>query len=121
MKMVSAMKLARIAKILGAHKQFRHQRLIGNSDENHQGIITPVGFLPVYVGEEKERFVIPTAFLAHPLFKMLLEKAYMEYGFDQRSGLSLPCTVSIFQQVVSAVKCHHGQFDLENLVQELEN
>lgn len=119
--MVSTMRLARIAKILGAHKQFRHQRLIGNSHEHHQGIITPVGFLPVYVGEEKERFVIPTAFLAHPLFKMLLEKAYMEYGFDQTSGLSLPCTVSIFQQVVSAVKCHHGQFDLENLVQELEN
>ncbi|KAJ0976710.1 hypothetical protein J5N97_012184 [Dioscorea zingiberensis] len=121
MKMVSAMKLARIAKIVGPRKQFGHQRLISCSDEHHRPIVTPVGFLPVYVGEERERFVIPMAFLTHPLFKMLLEKAYMEYGFDQTNGLSLPCTVPIFQQVVSAVKCHHGQFDLEKLVQELVN
>ncbi|KAJ8639870.1 hypothetical protein MRB53_016564 [Persea americana] len=79
----------------------------------------PTGFFAMYVGEEDhQRFVIPMDFLSHHLFKMLLEKAYNEYGFDQRNGLVVPCTVSLFQEVLSAVECSHGQFDIEKLVDE---
>ncbi|KAL7251420.1 hypothetical protein ACSBR1_013288 [Camellia fascicularis] len=45
---------------------------------------TPTGHFAVYVGKERRRFVVPTGFLSHPLFKMLLEKAYDEFGFEQR-------------------------------------
>ncbi|XP_059643228.1 auxin-induced protein 15A [Cornus florida] len=79
---------------------------------------TPTGFLAIYVGEERQRFVVPTGYLSHPLFKMLLEKAYNEFGFEQRNGLVVPCNVSTFQEVVSAVECSQGKFDFGNLVEE---
>lgn len=79
---------------------------------------TPTGFVAVYVGEERQRFVVPTAYLSHPLFKMLLEKAYNEFGFKQMNGLVVPCSVAAFQEVVSAVECCNGNFDFGNLVEE---
>ncbi|XP_020581379.1 auxin-induced protein 6B-like [Phalaenopsis equestris] len=78
----------------------------------------PAGHFPVYVGEERERFVIPTAFLSHPLFSALLEKAYQEYGFKQVNGLRLPCNVSVFMHVVSAVEKSGGQLDVEKITGE---
>ncbi|XP_028105041.1 auxin-responsive protein SAUR50-like, partial [Camellia sinensis] len=65
---------------------------------------TPIGHFAVYVGKERRRFVVPTGFLFHPPFKMLLEKAYDEFGFEQRDGLVVPCSVAAFQEVVSAVR-----------------
>ncbi|KAK4772920.1 hypothetical protein SAY87_027939 [Trapa incisa] len=79
---------------------------------------TPVGFFAVYVGEEHKRFVVPTGFLSHPLLKMLLEKAYDEFGFEQKNGLVVPCSVSTFQEVLDAIKCCRGRFDFGNLVGE---
>ncbi|KAK1263982.1 hypothetical protein QJS04_geneDACA008525 [Acorus gramineus] len=85
-------------------------RLIGD------GRRTPVGYLPLYVGEEQRRFVVPTSFLSHPLFRILFEMAYSEYGFDQESGLSVPCDVSVFEEVVGAIEGGRGRFDLRKLV-----
>ncbi|KAJ8422624.1 hypothetical protein Cgig2_026201 [Carnegiea gigantea] len=68
----------------------------------------PVGFFAVYVGEERQRFIVPMRFLSHPLFKILLEKAQDEFGFEQKSGLLIPCSVSTFQEVVNAVESNHG-------------
>ncbi|KAK1311401.1 hypothetical protein QJS10_CPA08g01450 [Acorus calamus] len=65
---------------------------------------TPVGCLPLYVGEEQRRFVVPTNFLSHPLFRIMFEMAYLEYGFDQESGLLIPCDVSVFEEVVGAIE-----------------
>lgn len=90
--------------------------LIGNNSEERP--VTPIGCFAVYGGEEAKRFVVPLRFLSHPLFKMLLEKAQEEYGFEQRRGLVIPCRVCIFQEVVRAVDCFHGQFDFEKLVLE---
>ncbi|PKU65419.1 Auxin-induced protein 6B [Dendrobium catenatum] len=112
-------KLAKKAVWLGGLKslcQKPRRRLLGyqklqfSSPER-----SPAGYFPVYVGEERERFVIPTRFLSHPLFSMLLEKAYQEYGFRQSNGLMLPCNVSVFMHVVSAVEKYHGQFDFEKI------
>lgn len=89
--------------------------LIGNSEKRPA---TPIGCLAVYVGEEAKRFVVPLRFLSHPLFKVLLEKAKEEYGFEQRRGLVIPCSVWIFQEVVRVVDCCHGQFDFEKLALE---
>ncbi|KAJ0087652.1 hypothetical protein Patl1_32548 [Pistacia atlantica] len=80
---------------------------------------TPTGFFAVYVGEERERFVVPTGYLSHPLFKMLLEKSYNEFGFEQSSGLVVPCSVSAFQEIVNAVECSNRRFEFGKLVEEL--
>ncbi|PON82868.1 Small auxin-up RNA [Trema orientale] len=126
-KIVSFKKLAKKVKVIGASErdppasQYHESLLREFEEEDEDGsqtTKTPTGFLAVYVGEERQRFVVPTTFLSHPLFKMLLEKAYDEFGFQQRNGLVVPCSVSAFREVVSAVECSNGKFDFGNLVEE---
>ncbi|KAK1319650.1 hypothetical protein QJS10_CPB04g00173 [Acorus calamus] len=64
----------------------------------------PEGCCTVYVGPEKERFVIKTRYLNHPLFKMLLDEAEMVYGFAVDGPLELPCEVELFRGVVWEVE-----------------
>ncbi|KAL3617577.1 hypothetical protein CASFOL_037898 [Castilleja foliolosa] len=61
---------------------------------------TPNGCFSVYVGPEKQRFVIKTEWANHPLFKMLLEDAELEYGFKNEGPLLLPCDVDLFHKVL---------------------
>ncbi|KAE8666164.1 protein argonaute MEL1-like [Hibiscus syriacus] len=65
------------------------------------------------------RFVVPTSYLSHPLFKMLLEKSYNEYGFEQRDKLVVPCSIATFREVVNAVECCMGSLILENWLRSL--
>ncbi|KAI7734064.1 hypothetical protein M8C21_014612 [Ambrosia artemisiifolia] len=81
-------------------------------------VATPRGFLAVYVGEERQRFVVPTSCLSHPLFKILLAKACEEFGYEQKNGLAVPCSVEAFQEVVTVMKCCRGMFDFRHLFQE---
>ncbi|KAJ1394523.1 Small auxin-up RNA [Sesbania bispinosa] len=121
-KMVSIKKLAKKVKVVGgvdpdpnpAHyecllkvKEFEEEYPIKTKK------IPPTGCFALYVGEERQRYVIPTHYLSHPLFKMLLEKAYNEFGFEQRNALVVPCSVSTFQEVVNAIKCNNSKFDME--------
>ncbi|KAI4318821.1 hypothetical protein MLD38_032486 [Melastoma candidum] len=79
---------------------------------------TPAGFFPLYVGEDRRRFVVPTEFLSHPLFRMLLEKAQEEFGFEQRRGLVVPCSVAAFQEALNAVRGCYTKFCFGELVEE---
>ncbi|GMI96674.1 SMALL AUXIN UPREGULATED RNA 45 [Hibiscus trionum] len=79
---------------------------------------TPSGSFAIYVGEDKQRFVVPTSYLCHPLFKMLLDKSYNEDGFEQRDKLVVPCSVATFREVVNAVECCNGKFDFGKLFEE---
>ncbi|PRQ43993.1 putative small auxin-up RNA [Rosa chinensis] len=120
-KMVSFKNLAKKVKAVGAtgREPSHYECLLRDSEQGGSPPTKPpTGFLAVYVGEERQRFVVPTSFLSHPLFKMLLEKAYNEFGFQQRNGLVVPCSVSAFEEVVSAMECSHGQFDFGELVEE---
>lgn len=60
----------------------------------------PEGYLAVYVGEERRRFVICTQWLNHRLFKALLDKSEQEYGFRHKGGLTLACEVVLFEHLV---------------------
>ncbi|XP_022998729.1 auxin-responsive protein SAUR71-like [Cucurbita maxima] len=60
----------------------------------------PKGYLAVYVGPELRRFIIPTSYLSHLVFKVLLEKAEEEYGFDHSGGLTLPCEIETFKYLL---------------------
>lgn len=118
-KMVSFKKLAKKVRVVGGvdsdHDPAHHECLLKGYEEEEEECATktpPTGFFALYVGEEHQRYVVPTRYLSHPLFKMLLEKAYNEFGFSQRNGLVVPCSVSTFQEVVNAIECNNGKFDL---------
>jgi SAUR family protein len=62
------------------------------------------GCFSVYVGPEKQRFVIKTKFVNHPLFRILLEEAESEYGFISDGPLVLPCKADLFCKVLLAME-----------------
>ncbi|KAL2326742.1 hypothetical protein Fmac_020169 [Flemingia macrophylla] len=64
----------------------------------------PKGYLAVYVGSELRRFIIPTSYLSHHLFKVLLEKAEEEFGFDHDGGLTLPCEIETFKYLLKCIE-----------------
>ncbi|KAL3503740.1 hypothetical protein ACH5RR_038189 [Cinchona calisaya] len=73
----------------------------------------PEGHLPVYVGEEMERFVVSAELLNHPIFVTLLNKSAQEYGYGyhHQGVLRIPCRVSVFERLLEALRldaaAHH--------------
>ncbi|CAI8602436.1 unnamed protein product [Vicia faba] len=116
-KMVSLKKLAKKVKPSSSGGETNndpphHECLLKGYEEEFCTSTTPTGYFAIYVGDEHQRFVVPTSYLSHPLFKMLLEKSYNEFGFQQRNGLVVPCSVDAFQEVVNAIECNNGKFHL---------
>ncbi|XP_016465095.2 uncharacterized protein LOC107787979 [Nicotiana tabacum] len=74
------------------------------STTNIKSKVAPEGCFWVYVGPEKERFVIKTKYANHPMFKMLLEDAEKEYGYNYSQGpILLPCDVDHFYKVLAEI------------------
>ncbi|GAA0160455.1 hypothetical protein LIER_39045 [Lithospermum erythrorhizon] len=73
----------------------------------------PEGCFSVYVGPEKQRFVIKTEYVNHPLFKMLLEEAESEYGYNCGGPLVLPCEVSFFVKVLAEMDSKEENDELQ--------
>ncbi|MQM14256.1 hypothetical protein Taro_047186 [Colocasia esculenta] len=80
------------------------------ADEGSSSRPVPPGFLAVYVGEERRRFVIPTRFLNYPVFAALLKQAEEEFGFSAGGGLALPCDVEFFRRVVELLDVDEGRY-----------
>lgn len=57
----------------------------------------PAGCLPVYVGQERRRFVIPTTHLSNNIFRALLAKSEEEYGLRCDGGLQIACAPDVFE------------------------
>ena len=68
----------------------------------------PKGFLAVHVGEEMKRFVIPTNYLSHQAFSVLLKEAEEEFGFQQEGILRIPCEVAVFENILKAVEARNS-------------
>lgn len=64
----------------------------------------PEGHIPVYVGDEMERFIVSAELLNHPIFINLLNKSAQEYGYEQQGVLRIPCHVIVFEQVLEALR-----------------
>ncbi|XP_076948992.1 auxin-responsive protein SAUR71-like [Bidens hawaiensis] len=64
----------------------------------------PEGHLPVYVGDEMERFIVSAELLNHPIFISLLNKSAQEYGYEQKGVLRIPCHVLVFERVLEAMR-----------------
>ncbi|PWA48321.1 small auxin-up RNA [Artemisia annua] len=79
----------------------------------------PEGYLPVYVGDEMERFVVSADLLNHPVFINLLNKSAQEYGYQQKGVLRIPCHVLVFQRVLDALRLgQEGSCDLQHLLSQ---
>ncbi|CAN8305007.1 unnamed protein product [Cochlearia groenlandica] len=64
----------------------------------------PAGHVPVYVGDEMERFVVNAELLNHPVFVGLLNRSAQEYGYAQKGVLHIPCHVIVFERVVETLR-----------------
>ncbi|KAK8476420.1 hypothetical protein V6N13_065908 [Hibiscus sabdariffa] len=78
------------------------KRTLSFTDVNSEGI--PKGFLAVCVGRELKRFIIPTEYLGHQAFRILLRRAEEEFGFQQEGVLKIPCEVAVFEKILEAVQ-----------------
>ncbi|XP_068321640.1 protein SMALL AUXIN UP-REGULATED RNA 12-like [Pyrus communis] len=70
-------------------------------DEDGLPIDVPKGHFPVYVGENRTRYIVPISFLTHPQFQCLLRQAEEEFGFDHDMGLTIPCEEVVFRSLTS--------------------
>ncbi|KAJ1422501.1 Small auxin-up RNA [Sesbania bispinosa] len=70
----------------------------------------PKGYLAVCVGEELKRFIIPTDYLGHEAFQILLREAEEEFGFQQTGVLRIPCEVSVFESILKIVEGKKDKF-----------
>ncbi|KZV33137.1 auxin-induced protein 15A-like [Dorcoceras hygrometricum] len=61
----------------------------------------PKGHFAVYVGDNRSRYVVPISYLSSHEFQMLLRSAEEEFGFNQHTGLTIPCQEEAFQSVIS--------------------
>ena len=88
-------------------------KIIGDSESTSVGFPGDVrgGYLAVYAGKEEElleRFVIPVAYLDHPLFLKLLHNAEEEFGFNYPNArLTLPCDPAVLASIIDVVR-HNG-------------
>lgn len=61
------------------------------------------GYLAVWVGRDEDamkKFVIPTDYLAHQAFSVLLRDAEEEFGFQQEGILKIPCDIPLFEEIL---------------------
>lgn len=61
--------------------------------------VSSEGYVAVYVGEERRRFVIPILYLSHPFITKLLTEAEAEFGYNYEGPLTVPCNIDDFEQV----------------------
>ncbi|KAJ4958925.1 hypothetical protein NE237_026036 [Protea cynaroides] len=73
----------------------------GNASQNPGEV--PRGSLAVYVGPNLRRYIVPATYLSLPEFRVLMERAVEEFGFEQEGGLKIPCEEEDFEEVL--LKC----------------
>ncbi|CAH8367303.1 unnamed protein product [Eruca vesicaria subsp. sativa] len=71
----------------------------------------PHGCFTVYVGPTKQRIVVKTKMLNHPLFNNLLEEAETEYGYRCDGPIVLPCEVDFFFKVMADMESNGDEYD----------
>ncbi|CAO2826041.1 unnamed protein product [Amaranthus hypochondriacus] len=77
----------------------------------------PSGHVPVYVGEEMERFNVSADLMNHPVFVRLLNISAQEYGYEQKGALRIPCNVVVFERILDAIRCGRDvSFEVRDLI-----
>ncbi|KAF8408660.1 hypothetical protein HHK36_004723 [Tetracentron sinense] len=102
-----------------ASSRIRRSESFRTTKDRRSGV--PEGHLPVYVGEEMERFVVSAELLNHPIFVELLKKSAQEYGYEQKGVLRIPCQVLVFERVLEALRVGDQARDLDQLLRSFSN
>ncbi|KAK4794569.1 hypothetical protein SAY86_012563 [Trapa natans] len=76
----------------------------------------PAGHVPIYVGEEMERFLVYAELLNHPVLAGLLDKSAQEYGYEQKGALRIPCHVAVFERILEALRLGEESIDLQDFI-----
>ncbi|EOA31748.1 hypothetical protein CARUB_v10014976mg [Capsella rubella] len=76
-------------------------RKMRNQDDDGLPQDVPKGHFPVYVGQNRSRYIVPISWLDHSEFQTLLQLAEEEYGFDHDMGITLPCDEVFFRSLIS--------------------
>ncbi|XP_078178204.1 SAUR-like auxin-responsive protein family [Carex rostrata] len=99
-----------------------HSLHSGKDSRMRQSHVTevPEGHVPVYVGEEMVRFVVRTELLSRPVFLELLRRSAQEYGYKQRGVLRIPCTVSVFSNVLDSLLAGDGTYSDSDLLRSID-
>lgn len=79
------------------HNGKKYMRL---KNENLVPSDVPVGFLVVYVGVERRRFVVEAELLKYFMFQVLLAKSAEEFGHKYEGGLIIACDVAFFEHLL---------------------
>ncbi|XP_059281528.1 protein SMALL AUXIN UP-REGULATED RNA 51-like [Lycium ferocissimum] len=76
-----------------------------NEYQDEQGLPmdVPKGHFVVYVGENRTRYIVPISILSRPEFRILLQRAEEEFGFDHDMGLTIPCDEDFFESLTSSM------------------
>ncbi|RYR19761.1 hypothetical protein Ahy_B03g064650 isoform B [Arachis hypogaea] len=115
-------KVDRIRQIVRLKQLMMRWRAISHRRHHHHASSprrAPSGFVFVYVGQERKRFVIPARFLNLPVFAGLLKETEEVFGLRCSGGLLLPCEVAFFSNIVKHLeKDEHkyGKLSLEDFV-----
>ncbi|QCD84992.1 SAUR family protein [Vigna unguiculata] len=88
----------------GSYGRLRNKERQQRRKNNSKACVAPQGCLCVYVGAERERFVIKIEIANHPLFKELLDGAEREYGYRNDGPLCLPCHVDFFCEALTEME-----------------
>ncbi|MCO5569783.1 hypothetical protein L7F22_023498 [Adiantum nelumboides] len=102
-----SMKVQQIVRLRQMLRKWRRRSQQAGAKENRKqggcSSIAPVppGHVPVYVGEERVRFVVRTAQLHHAIFRALLRRSQQEFGFEQVGPLCIPCEAVFFEHLLS--------------------
>ncbi|CAH8333078.1 unnamed protein product [Eruca vesicaria subsp. sativa] len=113
--------LAKKAKSINRREDDSDSLLVSEADDTSQAVATkgPTGTFAVYVGQERVKCMVPTSYLSHPLFRMLLEKSHDEFHcFEEKVMLVVPCSHSLFQDVLNAIESCNVNFDFGDFVEE---
>lgn len=110
-KMLTASKLTQttmIKQILKRCSSLGKKQSSEYNDEHEQDgesfpLDVPKGHFVVYVGENRVRYVLHISFLTRPEFKLLLQQAEEEFGFDHDMGLTIPCEEVAFKSVITSM------------------
>ncbi|XP_074591133.1 auxin-responsive protein SAUR50-like [Curcuma longa] len=85
------------------------------------GSSPPPGYVAVYVGPDRQRFVIRIRFLSLPAFSGLFRLAEGEYGFPSRNAgaFAFPCDPDFFEFILDALdqdEARYGDLTLEDFL-----
>ncbi|XP_058734166.1 auxin-responsive protein SAUR71-like [Vicia villosa] len=88
----------------GSYGKLSSDRSNKQKDNNKNTKKAPNGCVCVYVGSERQRFIIKIKIFNHPLFKTLLEDVENEYGYRNDGPLWLPCHVDFFCEALEDIE-----------------